>query len=74
MAYFPIKQSLVVTFGFVIIYRYIVAAVLGLQVMAIMDLNTFATNPQTPLNVVSMTICSESNLELAVEVFGRLAR
>lgn len=67
----PFLQALIATIALIITYRYIIAAILGLKVMAIMDLNTFTTNSKSPLNIVSVTPVSQSKPDQAYEIFGR---
>lgn len=69
----PLKHALAVTFLLIVCYRYAVAIVFGLQVMDIMDLNTFSTSEKATVNSISMTIVSKSEKAHANEVFGRLA-
>lgn len=70
----PLKQAVVVMLVVVLGYRYVVAAALGLQVMDIMSLNTFSTGKKATVNVMSMTIVTKSEAELAHGCFSRLAK
>ena len=74
LALLPCQQAFIATIALIITYRYIIAAILGLQVMAIMDLNTFTTSSKSPLNCVSITPVSQSKPEQAYEVFGKHAK
>lgn len=40
----PLKHAIAVSLVLIICYRYIIATLLGLNVMGAMDLNTFSTN------------------------------
>lgn len=73
-ALLPCLYAMIATITLIITYRYIFAAILGLKVMAIMDLNTFTTNSNSPLNIISITPVSKSKPEQAYEIFGRNAR
>ena len=70
----PIHKAILATLVITVCYRYVIAAVLGLKVMATMDLNTFITSSKAPLNCVNLTPLSQSRSDLAYEVFGRLAK
>ena len=73
LAYTPdYKVGITACIVLTLVYRHIIAAVLGLNVMAAMDLNCFYSNPKAPVNILSVTFLSGSKAEYARELFKKI--
>ena len=55
-------------------YYYVVAFALGLQVMSIMDFNTFVTNSKAPTNIMTSTPVTNASYQRGIKVFSVMAK
>jgi len=69
---YGVAWGLAIAIAVTLVYRHVIAFVLGLSVMPVMDLNCFYTNKETPANVMSATWLSGSKPEYAITVLGRI--
>ena len=60
--------------GFFLVYRYLIAALLGLKVMTMGDYGTFCTNDKAHTNIMTGLPVSEANPEYARELFMRMVK